>query len=123
MPIKLFPEIRLRAAGVVPPMVLLDGPFSRNTPLPPLGRATVPVGSVPMKFPAITLFWLVELEMWIPDANCQLLITNPCTVQLLAAISRALPEVVTIAPLSSIFNTVLRPIVVGLVFALEPGCV
>jgi hypothetical protein len=42
----LLPEMRLRAAAVVPPTVLLT-PVLMNTP-EVLARAVVPVGSVPI---------------------------------------------------------------------------
>ena len=50
-----FPEIRFRAAGVVPPIVLFDT-FSRK--IPPIGFAVaaVPAALVPMKFPSSFTF-------------------------------------------------------------------
>ena len=53
-PSPLFPEIRLPCPLTVPPIVLFWQP---NKAIPPseLGRANVPVGSVPMRFPWIRL--------------------------------------------------------------------
>src|SRR5436305_14042293 len=48
-----FPEIRLRAAGVDPPMMLLPEPLM-NRPLR-LAILVVPLEFVPMKFPEMTL--------------------------------------------------------------------
>ena len=53
-PTKSFPEIRLRAAAVVPPIVLSEV-FSTSMPRW-LGLLRVPVASVPMKLPSIKLF-------------------------------------------------------------------
>ena len=58
MPKLILPEIRFRASGVVLPTVLFHGvPLRSTLPLPfePFGKAAVPAGLVPMKFPAITL--------------------------------------------------------------------
>ena len=53
MPPLLLPAIRLRAPAVVPPIVLLA---PRTTmPPPAFGRASVPVGSVPMKLLSMVL--------------------------------------------------------------------
>src|SRR6266496_4737404 len=49
-PSPLFLEMRLPAPGVLPPIVLLE-PGEMKMPLPRLGRATVPLTSVPTKFP------------------------------------------------------------------------
>ncbi len=49
-----MPEMRLRAAAVVPPTRTFV-PVEK-IPSPRLPRATVPVLSVPMKFPSITVF-------------------------------------------------------------------
>src|SRR5262245_27219348 len=55
MPSAPLPEMTLLAAGAVPPMVLkpstLLGPAARA-----LGRATVPVASVPMELPWIVAY-------------------------------------------------------------------
>src|SRR5262249_40544174 len=85
----------------------------------PFGDAAVPVGFVPMKFPVITL----PLEKTSMASCTKPLITNPWTVQLSALITRPLKLLPEFTPLSSIFNTVLRPMVGGLVFGLDPGCV
>ena len=58
-PSPIFPEIRLRAAGVVPPMVQFDGFPQKPKIIPPcapepFGNAIVPAGLVPMKFPSNT---------------------------------------------------------------------
>ncbi len=61
MPSLTLPEIRLPEPGVVPPIVLPEvsssTPGAMNSPdysrlRVPLGRATVPVTSVPMKLPS-----------------------------------------------------------------------
>ena len=44
-----LPEIRLRAAAVVPPTVLLCAPNTMSRPLSALGTGDLPVMSVPMK--------------------------------------------------------------------------
>src|SRR5947207_481054 len=54
----LLPEITLRSAAFGPP-ITLPGEFSWTTtpaPSPEFGIANVPVGSVPIRFPRITLF-------------------------------------------------------------------
>jgi hypothetical protein len=55
MPSVPFPEIRLRAAGVVPPIVTLDGPRLARIPKLLFPWGSVPAGSVPMKLPSITI--------------------------------------------------------------------
>ncbi len=50
-----FPEMTLRWAAVVPPMVLFELPVSRLIPDPPLPRSTRPVTSVPIRFPSMVL--------------------------------------------------------------------
>jgi len=54
----LFPEIRFRANGIGPPMVLLSPP-SIQIPAERLPRVAVPVTSVPIKLPCTILLWLV----------------------------------------------------------------
>ena len=54
MPLPRFPEIRLRAAGIGPPIRLSDAPNappSTEIPSPLFGNAAIPVTSTPMKFP------------------------------------------------------------------------
>ncbi len=55
--------MKFRALAVVPPTTLLD-PVIRM-PLPVLGRASVPDGSVPMRFPSI-VFPALEITMASP---------------------------------------------------------
>ena len=60
MPEPIFPEIKLRASGVVPPITLFEELAQRIIqPCPTFmllfGCAIVPVGSVPRKFPTIKL--------------------------------------------------------------------
>ena len=54
---KLFPEMRLRAPGAVPPIVLLGEPGALLvlTPACELAICLVPVTSVPMKLPCTKL--------------------------------------------------------------------
>ncbi len=56
-PSPALPEMTLRFAmpEVSAPMVVLEVPAAIVMPLPPLGRAAVPVTSVPMKLPQITV--------------------------------------------------------------------
>ena len=67
--------MRLRAAGLVPPIWLVELLMSRM-PLP-LPCPPVPAAFVPMKLPAIT--WPPEFSGWMP-APLKRLITSPRTV-------------------------------------------
>ena len=120
-PSPMFPEIRLRAPGVVPPMVLL-GPDDTAIPPVPLGNAAVPVASVPMKFPATTLSSPRGIPMAIALPGKRLMI-RPRTPQTSAWIVRPLVFGGASAPLSSMSITALSPSPGGLVFGLDPGCV
>src|SRR6185295_8020262 len=59
-PMPALPEMTLRSAAVVPPMVVNEAPSDTVTPLRPLpvpfATACVPVASVPMKLPLTALF-------------------------------------------------------------------
>ncbi len=55
IPSPLFPEITLRAAATVPPIVTFVGP-QMKTPPDLLPRGLVPVASVPIRFP-----WMARL--------------------------------------------------------------
>src|SRR5262249_36761347 len=122
-PEPIFPEIKLRASGVVPPTVQFDGVPQKPKSMPPIApepfpNAIVPDGSVPMKFPSNTL---PSVQTRMPSPT-NLLITNPRTVQFGALTMSPLKLLPENCPLSSINNTALIPIVGGLVFALDPGC-
>ena len=69
-PLKSLPEMRLRSAGEVPPMVELP-PMSTPVWLP---SSTVPEGSVPMKLPST--LQLAPLEARMPS-ELKPLITSP----------------------------------------------
>jgi hypothetical protein len=90
-------------------------------PFVPFGNAMVPAGLVPMKFPVIML----PLEKTSIASCTNLLMTNPRTMQFGALMMRPLKLFCCdeFTPLSSIFNTVLRPIVGGFVFAVAPDWV
>ena len=59
----VLPEIRLRAAGVVPPMTMFEGPSFMRIPKKTLGSADEPEGSVPMKFPSSVTPEVAETRM------------------------------------------------------------
>ena len=61
-----LPEIMLRAAGVVPPMILLVAPPWMATPKAVLGTAAVPSKLVPMKLPVRMLFVAPALTITVP---------------------------------------------------------
>jgi hypothetical protein len=125
IPEPVFPEIKLRASGVVPPIVQFDGVPQKPKMIPPFppdpfGNAATPAGPVPMKFPSITL---PSVQTSMPSCT-NLLMTNPRTMQFGALMMSPLKLVAgTPGPLSWILKTVLRPMVGGLVFALDPDCV
>ncbi len=79
MPCIPLPEIRLRAAGVVPPIVMLDAPLLSWMPKSVLPWATVPVGSVPMKLPSIVIPATPETRI---PAHLPRLIARPRTTLL-----------------------------------------
>ncbi len=119
-PSEPLPEIRLRAAGVVPPMRLLAEPLVMNTPwllAPP--RASVPVGSVPRKFPSTTLPSPVASVMPPLAPPLKSLITSPRTV--LEPASMRKPDAASPLPSISISSVPLKP--VALEFNIAPGCV
>ena len=58
-----FPEMTLRAAAVVPPIVLACAPVLISTPAYAFGTAAVPAMFKPMKFPATTLLFVPVLTM------------------------------------------------------------
>ena len=55
----VLPEMRLRASGVVPPIVV-EVEEAAYTPMS-LASATVPPASVPMKLPSISVFGVPPL--------------------------------------------------------------
>ena len=62
------PEMRLRDAGVVPPIVTLATPTSSRMSNE-LGLATMPVGSVPRKLPSMRAPTVVLYATWIAVAR------------------------------------------------------
>ena len=108
------PEMRLRAPGVGPPIVLSDESW-RSTPVPVVPTSVVPVVSGPRKFPSIRL----PPPVLITTGEESRLITSPRTVLLPAAIVS--PSIALLPPFSSINRTALSPSVS--VFLLEPGWV
>ena len=115
----LLPEMMLRAAGVRPPMRLLDEPNWIITPSL-LPRTASPAMFVPMKLPSMVLPPFVS--KLIPYRALPRLMTRPRTVLLPALIesSEGKPNVFPSDPSSSIINTALSPS--ASVFALAPGC-
>ena len=97
-------------------MRLLDASF-RRMPSRVLPRPTVPVGSVPRKFPSIR-FWL--LSTWIPSPPKRL-ITSPRTVLDPAVIVRPVTPIPALAPFSSMSRIALSP--TASVLGLAPGWV
>lgn len=116
IPVLVFPEMRLRAAGLVPPIWLLEL-LMRKMPLT-LPCPSVPAASVPIKLPAIT--WPPEVSGWMP-APLKRLITSPRTVDKPALAPSLRPVVTDEEPFSSMSRTASLPLVC--VFALAPGCV
>ena len=116
LPALPLPEITLRAAGVLPPMRLPAAASSR-IPSNPLGRAMVPVGSVPMKVP-----WMVQVAAELrkmPVSKCST--ANPRMVLPLPPLSMSNAVQPThIEPSSSIRITASSPS--ESVFWLAPGC-
>jgi len=55
IPHAVFPEITLPAPEAVPPTVLPDPAEKIATPMPELPRVSLPVASVPTRFPSIRL--------------------------------------------------------------------
>ena len=73
MPSAWFPEMMLRAAAVVPPIVLpnelgfvVPAEKAMKMPSPPLPRAVVPVTSVPIKLPCTIVRVVPESWSTIP---------------------------------------------------------
>ena len=119
----VFPEIRLRSAAFVPPIVALTVPpwgNAMSTPIA-LGDAERPVGSVPMKLPATTMpVGLAEMGLKSWMASLHRLTTSPRTVVSLAPIvmQRLGAEVPSISICSTVFSAP-----VALVFGALPGWV
>ena len=114
-------EMTLRSAGAVPPTRLLAEPFCIITPIQLPSLELVPLGSVPMKLPAMTLFEEPFRKMPNPF---QLSIASPRMVLPEAPALRDRPLIQDPPagfPFSSICNTALSP--VARVLADAPDCV
>jgi hypothetical protein len=109
--------MRLRAAGRVPPNVLLEPDMI--TPWLMLPRSRVPVGSVPMKLPSIVLPVGVTLAVVkSPIPVPKRLITSPFTKQFTALMySPVDDDGGTLAPVSCMSSTALA----SLLLDLAPG--
>ena len=124
--VKPLPEIKLRAPGVGPPMVLLLAPLTSvnpmSTPKEPLPRprAAVPVTLVPMKLPWTTLFVAPDPVIATPPPPKRL-ITSPSTVLPPPVIVRPVTPSAVLAPFSSMSSTASSPLASE--FCLAPGWV
>ena len=122
-PAVVFAEMRLRSAGSGPPMVAPTVPPCVKPMAIPisLGEAERPVGSVPMKLPAMTMpvgLAPKKLKSSIPSVHR--LMTRPRIVTSLEPI--VMHRLGAVVPSISIWSTVFSA-PVGLVFGELPGCV
>src|SRR5687768_4851866 len=118
----LLPEITLRAAGKIPPTVLLLAPDISLTPAVAFGSAIVPVGSVPIELPSMKLLLLAFRMMGMLNR----FITRPRTILPLVLLPKTRPLFWLPGGCGdriSINSTALVPIVIGFVLGLVPGCV
>ena len=124
MPLKVFAEMRFRAAGVVPPIVTLAGPVLRRIPAKALPSPAVPAGLVPMKLPAITMPSVPSTRM--PELAARLRTSPrtalPSAVGMKCRIASTVRAPVFV-PSISIMSCALVPSSGPFVFATAPGWV